>query len=93
MKVDLNGSTLDRITESQVNSKTGQASESPSTSQVQDTATLSTDSAMVSQLANQVLASSEVRQDKVEALQQAIQRGEYKVEPEKIADAMIRESS
>jgi negative regulator of flagellin synthesis FlgM len=92
MKVDLNGSTLERLTEAQVNSKTGQASETASTSPGQDTATLSTDSAAVGQLTGKVLATPEVRQDKVEALRQAIQRGEYKVEPEKIADAMIRES-
>jgi flagellar biosynthesis anti-sigma factor FlgM len=31
----------------------------------------------------------QIRQDKVEALRQSIQNGEYRVEPEKIAQAIL----
>jgi flagellar biosynthesis anti-sigma factor FlgM len=35
--------------------------------------------------------SPEIRQDKVQSLQQAISSGQYKLEPDKIAGAMIDE--
>jgi negative regulator of flagellin synthesis FlgM len=92
MKVELNGSALDPVSQTQDQGKTGQASQTPNISSDQDTATLSTASAIVSQLTNEALAAPEVRQNKVDALRQAIQNGEYQVDPGTIADAMIKES-
>ena len=95
MKVDLNGqdgSTLSSVTLPQ--------HEKPATAPVsatdidlqigEDRATLSGDS--VAALAARALASGEIRQDKVEALRQAIENGEYRIEPSLIAEAMIRQS-
>jgi flagellar biosynthesis anti-sigma factor FlgM len=37
------------------------------------------------------MSSPEIRQDKVSSLQQAVSSGQYKLEPDKIAGAMIDE--
>lgn len=93
MKVDLNAPTLSGINSSQDNNKTERTSADPLTTPDQDRATLSTDAARVAGLTTHATASSAVRQEKVEALRQAIQRGEYRVESGKTADAMIQEAS
>jgi flagellar biosynthesis anti-sigma factor FlgM len=95
VKVDLNGhdgSTLSGVPAPQ--------REKPGTATVSDTeidpqigedrATLSGDSVKV--LTEKALAATEIRQDKVEALRQAVQSGDYRIEPFKIAEAMIRRS-
>jgi len=55
---------------------------------VQDTTSLSSDSAAVRALQQQALAAPDVRVDKVNSLKQQIQSGQYKLDPEKIAKAM-----
>ena len=97
MKVDLNGlngPALDSVSSAQRSPSDAAASSVESESQLgEDTATLSTDSAQVNALAAKALESALVRQDKIEALRQAIQNGEYKIDPGKIADAMLEQSS
>lgn len=39
------------------------------------------------------MQTSEIRQDRVASLKNAIQRGEYALEPDKIAEAMLNESA
>jgi flagellar biosynthesis anti-sigma factor FlgM len=56
-----------------------------------DRTTLTSGSVSVSSLVSQAMNSPEVRQDKVESLQQAVQSGKYQLEPENIAGAMIDE--
>jgi len=46
----------------------------------------------VQSLVEQALAVDDIRQDKVQALRHAIQAGEYRIESDKIADAMIAQS-
>jgi len=58
----------------------------------EDTATLSSDSASVANLTTQAMQLSDIREDKVAALRQAIQNGDYKIDPAKIADAIIQDS-
>jgi len=91
MKIDLNNSTPDPVI-----TQRGNNANSASTNQVhnagEDTASLSFDRASVGSLVSQALSSTEIRQDKVDALRQAINSGEYKVEPGKIADAMLQQS-
>jgi len=94
MKVDLNASNLSGIISSQ-----GSPSPSPAVSGTtlpespgEDKATLSGDSANVQNLTTKALELPEVRQDKVEALRAAIKNGDYKIEPSKIAEAMIQQS-
>jgi len=46
----------------------------------------------LSSLHEQALVLPEVRQDRVNALCDAIQSGQYKVDPQKIAEAIIEEN-
>lgn len=91
MKVELNRPALDSVTSSQRGPAEVGGDHALHTPE-EDKATLSTDKASVDTLAAQALNSPEIRQDKVDALRQAIKSGQYKLEPEGIADAMIRES-
>jgi flagellar biosynthesis anti-sigma factor FlgM len=94
MKVDLNGltgSTLDGIKSPQRTPSEAAPAVSTESAVGEDAATLSVDSARVNSLVAKALSVSEVRQDKVEALRQAVENGEYKVDPAKIAEAMIRQ--
>jgi flagellar biosynthesis anti-sigma factor FlgM len=56
-----------------------------------DETRFSFDQTRVQSLKTQVLAQPEIRQSKVQSLQQAIGNGEYSVSPGQIADALIRE--
>lgn len=91
MKIELNAPTLDGVTSAKANRPEtggGQDVQGPE----EDKATLSASQANVQALVAKALSSPEIRQDKVEALRQAIGKGEYKVDPGEIADAMIQES-
>lgn len=95
MKVDLNGltgSTLDGIKPPQRTPSEAASAAGNEPAVVEDAATLSVDSARVNSLVAKALDATAVRQDKVEALRQAIQNGEYKLDAAQIAEAMIRES-
>ena len=96
MRVDLNGtdgSDLSGIQQQQKNPPSNAATGPDLEIQVgEDTATLSSDSTRIKSLTAKALETIEVRQDKVEALRQAVQNGEYKIEPSKIAEAMIQQS-
>lgn len=54
-----------------------------------DTARLSKDQGRVQALASQVSQLPEIRQDKVAALQRAIEEGNYRVTPGQAAEALI----
>jgi flagellar biosynthesis anti-sigma factor FlgM len=56
-----------------------------------DEARFSFDPTRVQSLKTQVLAQPEIRQAKVQSLQESIGNGEYSVSPGQIADALIRE--
>ncbi|HXZ43115.1 MAG TPA: flagellar biosynthesis anti-sigma factor FlgM [Terriglobales bacterium] len=94
MKVDLNASNLSGIISSQGSQSANPAvsDSSPSEPLGEDKATLSGDSTNAQNLTTKALEIPEVRQDKVEALRAAIKNGDYKIEPSKIAEAMIQES-
>jgi negative regulator of flagellin synthesis FlgM len=55
---------------------------------VEDRASLTNDSAAVTSLQQKALAVPDVRQDKVDALKQQIQSGQYKLDPDETAKAM-----
>ncbi|MGD0941533.1 MAG: flagellar biosynthesis anti-sigma factor FlgM [Terracidiphilus sp.] len=55
----------------------------------EDRTTLSTGTQSVQSLTTQAMNSSEVRQDKVNALSQAVKSGEYKVDSTETANALI----
>jgi flagellar biosynthesis anti-sigma factor FlgM len=56
-----------------------------------DHTTLTSGSGSIGSLVTEAMASPEVRQDKVASLQQAVSSGQYKLEPDQIAGAMIDE--
>jgi len=90
MRIDQNNISLNAV---ERDDKTRKASsKAPSTPNVEDKASLSVDALSVSSLEAKALNAPEVRQDKVEALRQAIQNGDYKVEAEKIAQAILEQN-
>lgn len=56
-----------------------------------DRTTLSSGSGSIGALVSEAMKSPEVRQDRVQSLQQAIGSGQYQLDPGKIAGAMIDE--
>jgi negative regulator of flagellin synthesis FlgM len=90
MRIDLNNLSLNGVEREDKARKAG--GKAPSAPSVEDKASLSVDTLSVSSLAAKAMAAPEVRQDKVEALRQAIQSGDYKVEPEKIARTILEQS-
>lgn len=67
--------------------------EQPVTADPQDQTSFSSDRVSISSLESRVMQTSEIRQDRVASLKNAIQRGEYALEPDKIAEAMLNESA
>src|SRR5580698_9568430 len=96
MKINLNSSNPDPIVTPQSNQSIASPTDQVQTNQVQngaeDKTTLAFDHANISALVSQAVGSPEVRQDKVDALRQAISSGEYKVDPGQVAGAMLPES-
>jgi negative regulator of flagellin synthesis FlgM len=94
MKVDLNASNLSAIISSQGSHPPGPAVSDSSLTEplAEDKTTLSGDSTNVQNLTTKALELPEIRQDKVEALRTAIKNGDYKIEPSKIAEAMMQQS-
>jgi len=91
MKVELNTPALDLVTPSQ-GSPAEVTGDNALHAPEEDKATLSTDKASVDGLTAQAMGSPEIRQDKVEALRQAVKNGQYAIEPDAVAEAMIRDS-
>jgi flagellar biosynthesis anti-sigma factor FlgM len=56
-----------------------------------DRATLTSGSGSISSLVSEAMGSPAIRTDKVASLQQLIANGQYKLDPEAIAGAMINE--
>jgi negative regulator of flagellin synthesis FlgM len=97
MKIDLNSSTPDPVvTPRQNNNDVTSTSQIHNVEQVsnaaEDKTTLSFDGASVDALASQAMSSTDVRQDRVDALRQAVSNGQYKVDPDQVAEAMLQES-
>jgi negative regulator of flagellin synthesis FlgM len=65
----------------------------PSGAEQKDEANFSSSSQRVSQLAIQAANAPEVRQERVEALRQRVQSGEYKVDARRVAEAMFSDLS
>jgi flagellar biosynthesis anti-sigma factor FlgM len=96
MKVDLNSlnlntSNLDRTTLSQTQQSTARSASTDDV-QTQDVTDFSHDNTHIQSLTTQALNNPAIRQDKVDALRQAIAGGNYVIEPEKVADAMMQDS-
>lgn len=92
MRIDLFNSAATELA-GDVNAKPAKAgnTSSPSTDDAGDRTTLTSGSAAVSSLVSEAMNTPSIRQDKVQSLQQAISSGQYQLDPDQIAGAMINE--
>ena len=91
MKIDLGAPALAQASVERSNTKASTGSTAANSSVSEDRTTFSSTSTSVKSLVSQALSSPEVRQDKVDSLRQSISSGEYKIDPNKIAGAIISE--
>ena len=92
MRIDLFNSAASQI-DSKPNSNQVAASDvqAPEITDGGDRTTLTSGAGSISSLVSEAMSSPQVRHDKVQSLQQAIGSGQYKLDPDKIAGAMIDE--
>jgi flagellar biosynthesis anti-sigma factor FlgM len=90
MRIDLNHISLQDLTREEKTRKAGL--KNPSSPSVEDKTSLSADTQSISSLQAQVMATPAIRQDKVEALRQSIQQGDYKLEADQIAHAILNQN-
>jgi flagellar biosynthesis anti-sigma factor FlgM len=90
MRIDLFNSAATELSSEQASQKvTAENAAKSGFSQAEDRATLTSDSASVGSLVSTALNSSEVRQDKVDRLKEAVNSGQYDLNPGKIAASII----
>jgi negative regulator of flagellin synthesis FlgM len=65
----------------------------PSGAEQKDEAKFSSNADKLSQLAAQAAGAPEIRQERVDALRQRVQSGEYKVDARRVAEAMFSDLS
>jgi flagellar biosynthesis anti-sigma factor FlgM len=92
MRIDLFNTTASQIG-SQTDPKQVKAENLSSTEGADggDRATLTSGSGSIGSLVSEAMSSPAIRADKVSSLQQSIANGQYKLDPEAIAGAMINE--
>jgi flagellar biosynthesis anti-sigma factor FlgM len=89
MRIDLYNSAATELASEQASQRVSTENASKSGGpQGEDRTTLS-DAASVDSLVSKALSSPEVRQDKVDSLKQAVNSGQYDLDPAKIAGAMV----
>jgi negative regulator of flagellin synthesis FlgM len=90
MRIDLFNSAASELSSERASQKAAAENAAKSgQSQGEDRATLTSDSASVGSLVSTALGSPEVRQDKVDSLKQAVNSGQYDLNPSKIAKSII----
>jgi len=90
MRIDLNSGMQPARETSDTRLQNTAANSSASTHPLgEDAAQLSGGHAQVQALAAQVLQAPEIRQERVQALRQAIHSGQYRPDPEKVASRMV----
>ena len=90
MKIEVNSPTTSLLPVDQGAKKVPARSQAGAQISTQDRTTFKTDPQSVQSLTTQVLNTPEVRQDKVDALSQAVRRGEYKTDSTETASALIK---
>ncbi len=90
MRVDLKGPVTLQATQAPTKANTAQSG-SKAASTITDRTTLSSNKASVKALTTQAMQTAPVRQAKVDALKQSIQNGTYKLDPSRIAAAIIHD--
>jgi flagellar biosynthesis anti-sigma factor FlgM len=92
MRVDINGPAASQIASEQSASSKKVADHNRANTQfAEDTTSFSSDTVGLSALTSKAMETPEIRQDKVDSLRQSIQAGSYKIEPDKIADGILKE--
>jgi len=94
MRIDLFNTAANQITNEQSSQQvSAQNAAKPGQPDVEDTATLTSDSVSIASLVGTALSSPEVRQDKVDSLRLSVSSGQYDIDPEKIAASIIDEQA
>jgi len=92
MRIGLNTPDPQSISAEQAKKpSTAATNQSEATLASDKTTALSQDKVTLSALATQALGQPEVRQDRVDSLRQSINRGQYKLDPNEIADAILHQ--
>ena len=90
MRIDLNNILMNGVErEGETRKARGK---SPNAPNVEDKTSLSSDTLSVSSLTTQAMESPSVRQNRVEALRQQVQNGEYNLDSNKIAQAILQQN-
>ena len=94
MRIDLTNSAASQLAgESDMQKVNSGNVQAANASGSEDRATLTSDSSSVQSLVSTAMNSPEVRQDKVDSLQQAVNSGQYKLDPAGIAASMLDEQA
>ncbi len=97
MKVGLEGATPDPIltqrNDTNATHPSNQVTDTSVANTSDDKATLSLGRDTIATLTSQAMGAPETRQDKIDALRQSISTGQYKVDPDQVADAILRQAS
>ena len=90
MRIGLNQTEPQSLSAEQAAKSSTAASNQPESVSASDKSAASQDRVTLSALATQALAMPEVRQAQVDDLRQSINNGQYKLDPNEIADAVLR---
>jgi len=89
MKIEVNSPTVNQLPSDRGPKQVSNGSVGGVQDATEDRTTLQSDSLSVQSLTSQALNTPAIRQDKVDALRQSVNSGEYQVDAKGIADAMI----
>jgi flagellar biosynthesis anti-sigma factor FlgM len=89
MKIDVNSLAANQLSVDRGPKQVSNGSLAGTQSSTEDRTTLRTSNLSVQSLTSQALNTPEIRQDKVDALQQSVSSGQYQVSAKAIASAII----
>jgi len=89
MKIDVNSLAANQLSVDRGPKQVSNGSPAGIQSSTEDRTTLRTSNLSVQSLTSQALNTPEIRQDKVDALQQSVSSGQYQVSAKAIASAII----
>ena len=89
MKIDLNSPTVSLTAAGQASKKVSSSSLSGAQSTTEDRTTLHSEKLSVQSLTSQALQTPEIRQDKVDALSESVESGQYKPDATATASAIL----
>ena len=94
MRIDLFNTAASQISNEQSSQQvSAQNAAKSGQSNVEDRATLTSDSVSIGSLVSTALNSPEVRQDKVDSLRLSVSSGQYDIDPDKIAASIVDEQA